>query len=355
MKERGSVATGVLIAVAVIGILGGLYVLYRVRVVIVILLLSAVVATGIAPLVEKATKLSLPPRGWHLPRGVGVILVYILLIVVLGGLITVIGTVVVREGLQFAANSHTYYASLQEYLGKLHAKYSYMPDLPAILERIKGQIGQISAYLYQSLKGLFGFASNIVVLLTTFVIVFYMITAEHSVKESILKIVPPSQRERFGDTFTEMGVRMGSWLRAQIFLAFIVGALVSLGLWIIGIPYALIIGITGGIAEMLPMVGPGVAAIPAIGIALFSGQIWRVVVVVIFFVLLSQLESNVLFPKIMSHHVGLSPMLTILALIAGATLGGFLGALLAIPLTAALQVFFQRIIFPAIENAQRDR
>jgi predicted PurR-regulated permease PerM len=144
---------------------------------------------------------------------------------------------------------------------------------------------------------------------------------------------------------------MGGWLRAQLLLAFIVGASITIFLLIIGVPYAFIIGIIGALAELVPMVGPTVAAIPAILLTLFQPT-WQLILVIIFFVMLAQAEGNYLAPKIMQSQVGLSPLVTLLALLIGGTLAGMVGALLAIPLAAATQVFVERIVLPSIEGAE---
>ena len=354
MSKRGPVATGVLIALAVIGILLLLWLISRLSSVVVILILATLLATGIGPIIDRITQKPLPPGGWHLPKGAAVILVYLCLIIVLSAIVLVIGTVVVNEGVQFAKNAPHYLTEATNALNKLHDKHPSFPSFAGIIARVRDQLGAISSYVYQALTKLFGFLGNIVVILVTFVIAYYLLSTERSAKEGILRLIPASKREEYSETFAEMGSRMGAWLRGQLFMAFIVGVVIGVGLAIIGLPYAGIIAIVGAVAEMIPMLGPGVAAIPAVLISL-AGPPWKVVVVIIFFVLLSQIESNVVFPKVMRHAVGLNPIITILALLAGAALAGFMGALLAIPLTAAGQVFYQRIIVPAVEKAEQGR
>ena len=166
-----------------------------------------------------------------------------------------------------------------------------------------------------------------------------------------LRLIPPAHRDKYSHTFSEMGEKMGSWLRAQLLLAFIVGASIVVFLLIIGVPYAYIIGIIGAVAELIPLVGPMVAAIPAVLLTLFQPT-WQLVLVIIFFVVLAQIEGDYLAPRIMQKKVGLSPLITILALLVGGTLAGMIGALLAIPLAAAIQVFVKHIVIPAIEEKE---
>lgn len=354
MSTRGPVATGVLIALSVIGILLGLWLIQKLSSIVVILILATLLAAGIGPIIDRITRKPLPPGGWHLPKGAAVILVYLCLIIVIAAIVLVIGTVVVNEGVQFAKDAPRYLTEATNALNKLHDKHPYLPSMSGLIARIQEQLGAVSSYVYQGVTRLFGFLGNIVVIVVTFVIAYYLLSAEQSAKEAMLRLIPPSKREVYSETFTEMGCRMGAWLRGQLLLAFIVGVVIGVGLAIIGLPYAGIVAIVGAVAEMIPMLGPGVAAIPAVLIALV-GPPWKIVVVIIFFVLLSQIESNILFPKVMKHAVGLNPIITILAILAGAALAGFIGALLAIPLAAAAQVFYQRIILPTIEKAEEGK
>jgi predicted PurR-regulated permease PerM len=164
-------------------------------------------------------------------------------------------------------------------------------------------------------------------------------------------MVPEDNRDDARRIFKEIGQRMGGWLRGQLLLAFLIGGIVALVLSILGIRYAGMIGLVAALAELVPMVGPAVAAIPTILVALVTGSTWQIIASIIFFTLLSQAENNYLVPRIMQKQVGLSPLTTILALLVGASLLGVVGALLAIPVAGAIKVFFTEIVNPAIRRA----
>jgi hypothetical protein len=118
---------------------------------------------------------------------------------------------------------------------------------------------------------------------------------------------------------------------------------VSLALLLIGIPYPFLIGVVAGLGEFIPMVGLTLGAAVAVLVAL--GQpTWQLVAVVIFFVVAMNLESHILIPRLMSRVLGLSPLLTIIALFVGVTLMGILGGLVALPVAAALQVIVREIV-----------
>lgn len=354
MAKRDPVASGALIAAIVIGMILFLWFIWRISSIVVIILIATVLAAGIGPLVDRMSQVKLSPRGWTMPRGLAVLLVYLTLVVLVALIVLLIGSVVVNEAVSLARNAPNYLSIAEAWYGNLQHKHTFLPAPSGIVTRLRDQLGVVSAYAYSAAARLIGFLGNIVVLVVIFVITYYLLTGEKSAKTGFLRLIPPTKRPKFDEAFTEMGCKMGAWLRGQITLAIIIGTLVSLGMWIIGVPYAALIGIVGAVAELIPMLGPSVAAVPAVLLVLFQAK-WQIVVVIIFFVVLSQVESNVLFPKIMKQAVGLNPIVTILALFVGASLAGFIGALLAVPLTAAAQVFFNQIILPAIESAEEGR
>ena len=351
MEERHPVAAGVLIALAVIGILLFLWSLTRVSSLVIILLLSTVLAAGLSPLVDRLRRARLPPGGWSLPTWAALLLVYLGLIVVMLGIAGFVGSVVVAEAIELVSNAPEYFAAAAGWFAGLRGRYAFLPDLAEIADRLRGQAGAISSYAYQATRGLIGFLGNFLVIITVLVVTAYMITGRSAIRESFLRLIPPARRDVYGDTFAEMGRKMGGWLRGQATLALIVGAIIGVVLPIIGIPYPGIIAIVGAAAEMVPMLGPGVAAVPAVILAVFQPT-WKLIAVIVFFILLAEFENTYLTPRIMQRQVDLSPLVTILALLAGGSLAGLIGAILAVPLAAAIQVFIRRIVLPAVERSE---
>ena len=131
---------------------------------------------------------------------------------------------------------------------------------------------------------------------------------------------------------------MGMWLRGQLFLSFIVGLLVYIGLLILGVKYALVLALIAAILEIIPFIGPTIAAIPAILVGLTDSWIKALVVVILYFVV-QQLENHIIVPKVMQKAVGLNPIVVIIVIMVGAKLGGIVGALIAVPVAAAIGVF----------------
>jgi predicted PurR-regulated permease PerM len=138
-------------------------------------------------------------------------------------------------------------------------------------------------------------------------------------------------------------MKVSAWLNGQLLLAGTIGTTSALGLWVLGVPYFYVLALISAVGEMIPMIGPVLAAIPAIGVALtISYQ--KALFVAIFFLLQQQFENHILVPRVMSRQVGVSAVTVIVALLIGAELLGILGALLAVPTAAILMVVFQQAL-----------
>jgi predicted PurR-regulated permease PerM len=138
-------------------------------------------------------------------------------------------------------------------------------------------------------------------------------------------------------------VKLSAWLGGQLLLGAVIGITSAIGLWLMGIPYFYVLALISAVGELIPVVGPILAAIPAI---LVAGTVsyQKVVMVVVFFVVQQQFENHVLVPKVMERQVGVSAVTVIVALLIGGNLLGIVGALLAVPTAAILQVLLMEIL-----------
>jgi predicted PurR-regulated permease PerM len=178
---------------------------------------------------------------------------------------------------------------------------------------------------------------------TVLILSLYMLVEGPTIRRSFLKLFPASTHHRLDGVLQAIGLKFGGWLRGQLFLGLIVGVAVGGGTWAIGLPYPFLLGLAAGVTELIPMVGPILGAIPAVIVALFEPW-WRLLAVIALFVVIQQAENHVLVPRVMKVSVGLSPLLTIIAILVGAKLMGILGALLAVPVAAALQVIVGEVL-----------
>ena len=147
--------------------------------------------------------------------------------------------------------------------------------------------------------------------------------------------------------------KVSAWLGGQILLGFIIGVTTAIGLGLMGVPYFFVLALIAGIGEMIPMVGPLISAIPAIAVA-FTVSPGLALGVAVFFLVQQQLENAVLVPKLMGETVGLNAVTVIGALVIGSELLGFVGALLAVPTAAIIQVLVRRVV-SQLRKSRRER
>jgi len=139
---------------------------------------------------------------------------------------------------------------------------------------------------------------------------------------------------------------VSAWLGGQLLLSGIIGSTSAIGLWLLGIPYFYVLALLSGVGELIPVVGPIISAIPAIAVAA-TVSLNKVILVIVFFVLQQQFENHVLVPKVMERQVGVSAVTVIVALLIGGKLLGIVGAILAVPTAAILQVVLLELNSPS--------
>ena len=179
-----------------------------------------------------------------------------------------------------------------------------------------------------------GFDSGLILI----VVSFYLASQENGIEHFLRMITPVRDEEYVVDLWARASAKIGRWLRGQLLLGLIVGALVYLALTILGIRYALSLGLLAVILELVPIIGPILAAIPAVFLGFLSSPLLGFIVALVY-VAIQQLESHLLVPVVMQRTVGLNPLVVIISLLVGAKLGGILGMFLAVPLAAAVVEF----------------
>jgi predicted PurR-regulated permease PerM len=209
---------------------------------------------------------------------------------------------------------------------------------------LKSYLVSLNNFLPETTTGLLekigDFFSNIVSIFVILVITFYMLVEENATKKILRSVIPNQYLPYAYDMFNRIEKQLGLWLRGQIILCFLVFLLVYIGLTVLGIKYALILAIIAGLFEFIPYLGPIFAGGVAVLITFLHSPL-QAFWVLILYICIQILENNVLVPNIMRRAVGLNPVISIISLLIGSKLGGFIGAIIAIPLATALYVFFQ--------------
>jgi predicted PurR-regulated permease PerM len=316
------------------GIVAGIWLIFSLSNVLMLVLISLILATGLRPMVEWLYAL-------RVPRPVAVLLIYLLFIVVLVGLgFLIVPTLSAGVG-AIVGGAPALAATLQADLQALEQQNSFLapvlgpltkqlPSLATQLGAIAGQLLGVAAFALTAASGLL----NIVLIL---LLTFYLVTDGPRIQEYALSFVPSSQRERARRVTSAMGRRMGGWLLGQIVVSTVVGVVTYVVLFFLGVPGALILAVVAAIAVVVPIIGPFLALVPPVLVALTQSPLLALITFIILFVF-QQVEMNVLGPLIFNRTVKIHPAAVLLALLIGGALLGAVGALIAVPVAAAISV-----------------
>ena len=183
-----------------------------------------------------------------------------------------------------------------------------------------------------------GVAETIAVIGLTPILAIYILMDLTRFQTHSLELTPPRYRAEVAYVGGEVGTAMGSFVRGQLLVALMVGVASSIGMWAIGLPFWLLIGIIAGFLNLIPFLGPVVGGALAALVALLNGDVWQAVWAVVIMIVIQQIDNHVITPMIQRARVNLSPLVIVLALIIGGALAGLLGVLVAIPVTAAARI-----------------
>ena len=184
-------------------------------------------------------------------------------------------------------------------------------------------------------------------ILAIFIIAFFWTVESGLIKASLIVLLPLNQREPARELITAIEQRIGAYVVGQLTVNVIMGTLATIAYLIIGLPYAPLLGLIVGIMEFIPLIGPLIGVIPAliIGFSISpTTALWTVIAAII----IHQVESNFLSPRVMRRALGMRPMVTLLALAAFGSLFGVLGVIVALPLASVLQLLFDRYLVDAL-------
>lgn len=319
----------------------GFWLVFRFYGVAFVLFSALVVGTAIRPAVDWLYR-----RG--LRREAGVILVYLTLLALLIGFILLLAPLLIEQTRAIVAKLPAYYQSLQASLASspsplLQRLAQQLPAQPTL--SLPGQaaagvplgaVGQALGYVGMLWRMLF---IGTAILVLAF---YWTLDGERMVRTGILHF-PVERRERWQRLISEMETKVGAYIRGVSILSLVVGVMATIAYFLIGLPSALVLGLLAGVFEAVPVIGPILGAILPMLLALSIAP-GKVIWVVVATVVIQQAEGQLLVPRVMDKAVGVSPIVTILAILAFSTLFGLPGALLAIPLAALIQVLLNYLV-----------
>jgi predicted PurR-regulated permease PerM len=187
------------------------------------------------------------------------------------------------------------------------------------------------------------FAEIVVTLISLLALVYFWLTERAHLQRFALALLPADKRAGAREAWNEIELRLGSWVRGQLILMGTVGIATTVAYFLIGLDGALLLGLIAAVAEAIPLVGPALGAVPALIVAAASGQLETVILVAVVYFIIQIVEGNVLVPLVMHNAIGIPPFLVFVTILAGAAVAGIPGALIGVPLVAALLVVVERL------------
>ena len=313
------------------------------------LFVASIIAAAMTPIVNSvvASKRFRQLR-WQPPRGLVVLVMYLLAAVIAVTFGFVVVRAIVREIGMLLETLPQYGAAFETWLASVVAAYPGVIDADlqtwiavnaqVALGGLPVALGGMLAFVAFATSLLGGFLA---VLFTVFMALYLTIDAPR-MRDYLVVFWPPDRQQRASRMSVEMGARLGQWAIGQSVLCAIIGGGAWLGLQLIGVPYAALLGLVWALAEFVPGIGPFLSAIPTIVLG-FTVSPEIGVAAAVFSLVWSQVENNVITPKVMGNAVELHPLVILLALLVGSELLGAPGALLAIPVAATLAVVVDEI------------
>lgn len=186
-------------------------------------------------------------------------------------------------------------------------------------------------------------ADLLITLVSILALVFFWLTERARLQRFVLALVPAERRGGAREAWNEIELRLGSWVRGQLILMGSVGVMTTVAYFLIGLEGALLLGLIAALTEAIPLIGPALGAVPALIVAATTGQIETVVLVGLVYVAIHVVEGNVLVPVVMRNAIGIPPFVVLASVLAGAQIGGLVGALVAVPAAASLLVIIERL------------
>jgi predicted PurR-regulated permease PerM len=311
--------------------------LIAVRSVLILILISAFLAIGLNPAVEAFER-----RGMRRSLSVAIVLIGVLLFFVGFGFAVV--PPIIDQGSQFAHKAPDYVRQLQDNktVASLDAKYHFLSRLRSYVDKPE----QLGGTLFGGVLGagkvvLSAFFSAITVLTLT----LYMMANLPDMKAAAYRMVPRSRRARVGLLADEILDRIGGYVAGNLLISLIAGGLTYIVLLILDVPYALALALLVAVTDLIPVVGATLGAIVVTLVGLFV-SLKTGLIAAAYYAAYQQFENYVLYPRIMKRSVDVSPVVTVIAVLIGGSLMGVLGALLAIPVAAAVQLVLQEVAAP---------
>ena len=312
---------------------------------LILIYISMLIAIGFGPVVRAIEHQQLVPVGKRVPRWLAILVVYFVIIGVVVGVAALVIPPLVDQAQELWRELPSQFNRVQTYLVRwgviarritLEEAVQRVPAGESTTAAATSAVGTVATALGTVVQVVFAF-------ITIVILAFYLLIEGQSLFAAFARLFPYSRRPEVLLAGREISSKVSAWMIGQLILAGTIGASSAIGLYLLGVPYFYVLALISAVGELIPVVGPILSAIPAAAAA-FTVSPRTALWVILFFVVQQQAENHLLVPKIMQRQVGVSPVVVISALLIGGSLLGLVGAVLAIPTAAILQVVFQAVL-----------
>jgi predicted PurR-regulated permease PerM len=325
-------------------VLLGLGLIVALRYVFLMLFLGIVVATALTPIVDRLRK-------FGLAQSAATLVAFGALLLIIGGIAAALAPFFVVQFVQALTDLPKFYAGFRTTISSSNLQFlrSLGAQLPA--DPFSGLAGDNGIALGSQVTLLLPLIVSALLFSTLMMILsYYWLYYRALAIQAVALLVPINQRTGAIELWNEIETKIGAFVRGLAILGFVIGLLSTIGYVAIGLPYGLTIGIIAGILEAIPYVGPLITLVLAGMVGLSVSQSMALLAIGIA-VLIQFLENAIVVPRVMDRAVGVSPVVTLLALAVFSDLFGLLGALLAVPLAAVFQVLLDRMMLRGVSPA----
>jgi predicted PurR-regulated permease PerM len=340
------IKTALQILLLVLGVAAALWVLYRLRGILLLLVLAVFFAYLVTPFVGFCRRpVTVRGRKFFLPLPAAIGVVYVFLFGSLAAAFVFLLPVLNDQLGELATAAPGYLARIQDRWHSWQTGYQSRALPQEVREAIDRATRQAvtagGTYVTTDLlPRLAGWLAYLPWLILVPILAFFLLKDAELLRKSALRILPRGHLRSRGDVFlVELNDTLAAYTRAQVTACLLIGVVCTIGFLVIGVPYAVVLGITAGLLEFIPLAGPLTIGVLATGFAAFH-SLGQAVAVLLFLVVLRAVQDYVVYPKIVGTGIHLHPLGVILAILCGAQLGGLAGIFLAIPVVAVLTLAY---------------
>lgn len=332
--STGSIVRVVVTTALTIAVLAGLYIA---RDALLTIYIAGLLAVGLGPVVRSIERAS--GRGaQRVPRWLAILVIYLSIVAVVTVAVLLVFPPLIDQAQELWRRLPELTARAQQFLVNRR-----LLDHPITLEEAVRNApgpGRAVNTVAVAVSSVFG---GLITLVTLLILTFYLLVESSSIFEGFVRLFPYTDRPRIRSAALKISTKVSAWLRGQLMLGGAIGLSGALGLFLLGVPYFWVLGLIAAFGELIPVIGPILSAIPAILVAA-TVSTQTAVFTLLFLLLQQQVESHVLVPKVMGRQVGVSAVGVIVALLIGGALLGIIGAVLAVPTAAIIQVVVEELL-----------